>query len=373
MNVAVGMLTLTMPTEKRQTIRAQEPVKKQINVALIGYGFAGQTFHAPLISATPGLRLRYIASTDPAKVQKTWPKVDVLSYEEVFTTPGIDLIVIATPNVTHFELAEKALNSGEHVVLDKPFTTTVKEAEKLITLAKKRRRLLSVFQSRRWDADFLTLQKLLAKHSLGEVMYFESRYDRFRPEVKKRWRELPGPASGTWYDLGAHLADQALQLFGVPDSVCADLAMQRPGAKAVDYFHVLLHYGKRRVVLHSGSLVVANSPRFFVHGTRGSYVKHGIDTQEDSLKTGKTPSSSGWGNDPLEGVLFLEQKGKMRSSSVPNLPGNYLGYYEALRDAILNRGVNPVLAEEALQVMKVLELAVQSSEQGRKMICNGRT
>jgi predicted dehydrogenase len=373
MTVVVGMLTLTMPAGKRQTIRARKPVKKQINVALIGYGFAGQTFHAPLIAATPGLCLRYIASSDPAKVRKAWPRVDVLGYEEVFTTAGIDLVVIATPNVTHFELAQRAVISGKDVVVDKPFTTTVKEAEKLIALATKQRRLLSVFQSRRWDADFLTLRKLLAKQILGEVMYFESRYDRFRPEVKKRWRELPGPASGIWYDLGAHLVDQALQLFGAPDSVYADLAMQRPGARVVDYFHVLLGYGNRRVVLHGSSLVVANSPRFFVHGTQGSYVKHGLDTQEAWLKAGKNPSSSGWGNDPLEGVLFVEQKGKMRSSSVPNLPGNYLGYYEALRDAIFRRGANPVPAEQVLQVMKVLELAVRSSEQGREMTFNGRS
>lgn len=360
-----------MSAGKRRISRTHDPLKKQINVALVGYGFAGETFHAPLISATPGLCLRYIASSDPGKVQKAWLKVDVVGYEEVFTRAGIDLVVIATPNVTHFDLAQRALNSGKHVVVDKPFTTTVKEAEKLIALAKKKKRLLSVFQSRRWDADFLTLRELLAKRSLGEVMYFESRYDRFRPEVKKRWRELPEPASGTWYDLGAHLADQALQLFDVPDSVYADLAMQRPGAKAVDYFHVLLRYGNRRVVLHGSSLVVANSPRFFVHGTHGSYVKHGLDTQEAALKAGKNPSSPGWGHDPLEGILFLEQEGKMRSSSVPNLRGNYLGYYEALRDAILKIGANPVPAEEALQVMRVLELAVRSSEQGREMTYKG--
>lgn len=378
MNAGIGMLTLNMPAGKRRIIRANESVKEQIfkdqiNVALIGYGLAGETFHAPLIAATPGLRLRYIASSDPAKVRKTWPKVDVVAYQEVFTTADIDLVVIATPNVTHFELAQRALNSGKHVVVDKPFTTTVKEAEKLIACAKRQRRLLSVFQSRRWDADFLTLRKLLAERSLGEVMYFESRYDRFRPEVKKRWRELPGPASGTWYDLGAHLADQALQLFGAPDSIYADLAMQRAGAKAVDYFHVLLKYGKRRVVLHGSSLVVANSPRFFVHGTHGSYVKHGLDTQECLLKAGKTPGSAGWGNDPLAGVLFVEHDGKMKSSFIPNLAGNYLGYYEGLRDAILKRGANPVPAEQALQVMKVLELATRSSEQGREMTYKTRS
>ncbi|HWF91401.1 MAG TPA: oxidoreductase [Terriglobales bacterium] len=361
-----------MPRVKRLVTGRHRPGKKQLNVALVGYGFAGQTFHAPLIAATRGLLLRYIASNDPAKVKRAWPEVEVLGYEEVFTRDEVDLVVIATPNVTHFDLAQKALNSGKHVVVDKPFTTTVKEAEKLIALAKKQKRLQSVFQSRRWDSDFLTLRTLLAAGKLGDVMYFESRYDRFRPEVKKRWRELPGPASGTWYDLGSHLADQALQLFGAPDSVYADLATQRAGAKTVDYFHVLLRYGNRRVVLHGGSLVVANTPRFSVHGIHGSYVKHGMDTQEASLKAGKNPGSQGWGQDPLEGVLFIEHEGTMRSSSVPNVPGNYLGYYEALRDAILGKAPNPVSAEEGLQVMKVLELAVGSAKIGREMNFQGR-
>ena len=334
-----------------------------IQVALIGYGFAGSTFHAPLISSVPGLRLACIASSEPAKVKQDWPKVEVVSYDKVFAKAEIDLVVIATPNVTHFELAKNALNSGKHVVVDKPFTATIAEARELIALADQRRNLLSVFQSRRWDADFLTLRQVLASDCLGEVAYFESRYDRFRPDVKKRWRELPGAASGIWYDLGAHLADQVLQLFGPPDSVCADLAMQRPGSKAVDYFHVLLRYGRNRAVLHGSSLVVANNPRFFVHGTQGSYVKEGLDTQETALKSGKKPGGPGWGRDPRKGKLYLAQGENVRSILVPNLPGNYRAYYESLRDAILRRTANPVPAEESLQVMKVLESAVKSSEQ----------
>lgn len=351
-------------SRKNRTISRAYPTTvkmRPINVALIGYGFAGRTFHAPLISAVPGLRLAFIASSDPSKVKKDWPEVGVVSYNEAFTQPEIDLIVLATPNVTHFSLAQKALTAQKHLVVDKPFTTTVSEAKQLITLAERQRRLLSVFQSRRWDADFLTLRRVLAQGRLGEVMYFESRYDRFRPEVKKRWRELPGPASGIWYDLGAHLVDQALQLFGMPESVYADLAIQRAGASTVDYFHVLLRYGRKRVILHGSSLVVANAPRFFVHGTRGSYVKQGMDTQESALKNGKKLGSARWGRDPLEGSLFFPQGEVTRRVGVPNLRGNYLAYYQSLRNAIRGEAPNPVPPQEALQVMNVLELAVHSS------------
>ena len=360
--VYVVPFRLTMPA-KLKTLDS-----KAINVALIGYGFAGKTFHAPLISATRGLCLRYVASSDAAKVKKDWPKTEVIGYDEVFAKTDVDLIVIATPNTSHFELAQKALNARKRLVVDKPFTTTIAEAEQLIALAAQQKRLLSIYQSRRWDGDFLTLRKLLATGRLGDVMYFESRYDRFRPEVKKRWREMPGPASGIWYDLGAHLADQALQLFGTPDAIYADLAMQRPSSQTVDYFHVLLRYGNKRVVLHGSSLVVANSPRFFIHGTRGSFVKNGMDTQEEMLKAGKKPTAAGFGKDPLKGTLTVQKGDKTHATAIPNLPGKYLGYYGALRDAILGKGPNPVPAKQALEVMKVLELAVNSAEQKREIV-----
>lgn len=335
---------------------------------MVGYGFAGKTFHAPLISAVPGLRLALIASHDLQKVKHDWPRVEVVEYDEVFARPDIDLIVLATPNTTHFEMAKRALSARKHLVVDKPFTTTVEEAQKLIDLAKQQKRLLSVFQSRRWDADFLTLRRIIKQRRLGEVMYFESRYDRFRPEVKKRWRELPGPASGIWYDLGSHLVDQALQLFGMPDSIYADLAEQRLGSRAIDYFHVLLSYGKKRVVLHGSSLVVANGPRFFVHGTHGSYVKQGMDMQEAALKQGKKPGGLTWGKDPHRGTIFLASHDNVQEKKVPNLRGSYLSYYKALRDAINGIGPNPVPAEQALDVIKALELGVQSSLEKRTII-----
>ena len=332
-----------------------------LNVALLGYGFASKTFHAPLLTHVPGLRLTHIVSSDSAKVKKDYDVTVLAKPEEVFALPEIDLIVIATPNITHFDLASKALDAGKHVVIDKPFTNTVAEATKLITLARNSRRLLSAFQSRRWDADFLTLRKVLADGALGEVAHFESHYDRYRPEPRQRWRELPGPGSGIWFDLGAHLADQALQLFGPPEAIYADLEMQRPGGQAVDYFHVILRYARNRVILHGASLVVAESPRFVVHGSLGSYTKFGMDPQEEAFKRGEIPGSPGWGQDPQPGTLLTKKGDAFETRQVPNVPGNYLTYYEGIRDAISHGAPNPVTAEQALEVINVLETGVKSS------------
>ena len=332
-----------------------------LNVALLGYGFASKTFHAPLLTHVPGLRLTHIVSSDSAKVKKDYDVAVLAKAEEAFALPEIDLIVIATPNITHFDLASKALNAGKHVVIDKPFTNTVAEATELISLARKHRRLLSAFQSRRWDADYLTLRKVLADGALGEVAHFESHYDRYRPEPRQRWRELPGPGSGIWFDLGAHLADQALQLFGPPEAIYADLEMQRPLGETVDYFHVILRYGRNRVILHGASLVVAETPRFTVHGALGSYTKCGMDPQEEAFKRGEIPGSPGWGQDPQMGTLITKKGDGFETRQVPNVPGSYLGYYEGVRDAISLGAPNPVAPEQALEVINVLETGVKSS------------
>ena len=286
-----------------------------LNVALLGYGFASKTFHAPLLTHVPGLRLTHIVSSDSAKVKKDYDVAVLAKAEEAFALPEIDLIVIATPNITHFDLASKALNAGKHVVIDKPFTNTVAEATELISLARKHRRLLSAFQSRRWDADYLTLRKVLADGALGEVAHFESHYDRYRPEPRQRWRELPGPGSGIWFDLGAHLADQALQLFGPPEAIYADLEMQRPLGQTVDYFHVILRYGRNRVILHGASLVVAETPRFTVHGALGSYTKCGMDPQEEAFKRGEIPGESGMGPRPADGDANHKERRRIRDAA----------------------------------------------------------
>ena len=341
---------------------------KTINVALIGYGLAGKVFHAPLVTSVEGLRLDAVVSSNPPKVSQDLPGMTVLpSFDEAIAATGIDLIVIATPNTTHFDFARRALEAGKHVVVDKPFTVTAAEAGTLAALAREKGRVLAVFQSRRWDADFLTLRRILDSGELGEIVHVESRYDRYRPVVQARWKEQDGPGSGIWFDLGAHLADQALQLFGPPEAVFADLAMQRSGARAVDYFHVLLRYPRLRVILHGSNLVAEPTRRFDVHGTLASYVKAGMDVQEDQSRRGMRPGDAGWGVDPVQGTLYNWSGGQMQSRSVPNEIGRYQDFYRGVRDAIAGAAANPVPAEDGAAVMRLIEAGCRSSAEHREI------
>lgn len=340
---------------------------KPLKVALLGYGMASKTFHAPLLMRVPGLQLGHIVSSDSSKVKRDWDVTVLPRPQDAFALPEIDLIVIATPNATHFDLAYAALSAGKHVVVDKPFTNAVAEAIELISLAHKKQRVLSVFQSRRWDADFLTLRKLLAAGELGKIMHFESHYDRYRPEPRVRWREQAVPGGGLWFDLGPHLVDQTLQLFGMPDAIYADLEIQRALGQVVDYFHVILRYGPSRAIVHGSSLVVTEPPRFTIHGALGSFVKFGMDTQEESLKRGDAPGSPGWGHDPNMGTLTVKRGDGFEKSQVPNEAGNYLRFYEGIHDAITKGAPNPVPAEDGLAVINVLETAVKSSDAKSEM------
>ncbi|WP_435953483.1 oxidoreductase [Dryocola sp. BD626] len=334
-----------------------------IRVGLIGYGYASKTFHAPLIVGTPGMELAAVSSSDETKVHTDWPNMTVVSDpHHLFNDPDIDLIVVPTPNDTHFPLAKAALEAGKHVVVDKPFTVTLSQARELDALAKSRGLLLSVFHNRRWDSDFLTLKALLADGTLGEVAYFESHFDRFRPQVRDRWREQAGVGSGIWYDLGPHLLDQAINLFGLPVSLTVDLAQLRPGAQATDYFHAVLAYPQRRVVLHGSLLAAAESARYIVHGTRGSYIKYGLDPQEDRLKAGERLPQEDWGYDMRDGVLTLAQGEVMAEQTLLTVPGNYPAYYAGIRDALTGHGENPVPAAQAIQVMELIELGMESSK-----------
>jgi predicted dehydrogenase len=334
-----------------------------IRVGLIGYGYASKTFHAPLIVGTPGMELAAVSSSDETKVHTDWPNMAVVSDpHHLFNDPDIDLIVVPTPNDTHFPLAKAALEAGKHVVVDKPFTVTLSQARELDALAKSRGLLLSVFHNRRWDSDFLTLKALLADGTLGEVAYFESHFDRFRPQVRDRWREQAGVGSGIWYDLGPHLLDQAINLFGLPVSLTVDLAQLRPGAQATDYFHAVLAYPQRRVVLHGSLLAAAESARYIVHGTRGSYIKYGLDPQEDRLKAGERLPQEDWGYDMRDGVLTLAQGEVMAEQTLLTVPGNYPAYYAGIRDALTGHGENPVPAAQAIQVMELIELGMESSK-----------
>ena len=333
-----------------------------IRVGLIGYGYASKTFHAPLISGTPGMTLAAVASSDENKVHADWPAMPVVSGpERILNDPNIDLVVIPTPNATHFPLAKAALEAGKHVVVDKPFTVTLSQARELEALAKSGGRLLSVFHNRRWDSDFLTVKALINEGLLGEVGYFESHFDRYRPQVRNRWREQGGPGSGIWYDLAPHLLDQVVNLFGLPVSMQVDLAQLRPGSQSTDYFHAVLAWPQRRVVLHGTLVAAAETARFIIHGSRGSYVKYGLDPQEERLKSGERLPQEDWGYDMRDGVLTRAEGEDITEESWLTLPGNYPAYYAAIRDALNGSGTNPVPASQAIQIMELIELGLESA------------
>ncbi|MCW9591720.1 oxidoreductase [Klebsiella oxytoca] len=340
-----------------------------IRVGLIGYGYASKTFHAPLISGTPGMTLAAVASSDENKVHADWPAMPVVSGpERILNDPNIDLVVIPTPNDTHFPLAKAALEAGKHVVVDKPFTVTLSQARELEALAKSGGRLLSVFHNRRWDSDFLTVKALINEGLLGEVGYFESHFDRYRPQVRNRWREQGGPGSGIWYDLAPHLLDQVVNLFGLPVSMQVDLAQLRPGSQSTDYFNAVLAWPQRRVVLHGTLVAAAETARFIIHGSRGSYVKYGLDPQEERLKSGERLPQEDWGYDMRDGVLTRAEGEDITEESWLTLPGNYPAYYAAIRDALNGSGTNPVPASQAIQIMELIELGLESARH-RTTLC----
>lgn len=340
-------------------------MNRPLRVGIIGYGFATATFHAPLVRSVPGLVLAAISSSDPAKVHAALPEVETeTSHQALISRPDLDLIVIPTPNDTHYPLAKAALDAGKHVVVDKPFTVSVDEAEELIAHSQRVGKLLSVFHSRRWDSDFLTLQGLVGEGRLGRITHFESHIDRFRPQVRDRWREGSGPGAGLWYDLGPHLLDQALVLFGEPDGLTLHQALARDGALSDDWFHAVLDYGTLRVLLHATVVSARPGLRYAVHGLSGSFLKEGMDPQEEALKAGGVPGSDGWGVDPRPGVYVDAEQ---REVMVPGLPGAYQVYYQTMRDAILGRGPVPVSASDALRVMRWIEAGRRSAATGQRM------
>jgi scyllo-inositol 2-dehydrogenase (NADP+) len=318
-----------------------------IRVGLLGRGKAGGFIHAPLIRAVPELELAGVAGSDGAA--------------ELIADPAIDLIVVATPNHSHFPLARAALDAGKHVVADKPFTLTAEEADALIALAGAKGRMLSPFHNRRWDGDFLTVRSLIDSGRLGDVMLFEAHWDRFRPVPGD---EATGEGAGLLYDLGPHLIDQALLLFGPPDSLAADIAVQRDGGAADDHWSLTLHYGRRRVTLSASSLVAAARPRFAVHGTGGSFVKYGLDTQEATLRAGRGPGDTGFGQSSEDGLLTLADGSNVQ---IPTVRGAWASYYQGVAAAIRGGAPPPVDPADARDGLRLIALARQSAAQGRRI------
>ena len=340
------------------------PTDAPIRTALIGYGFAGKTFHVPLLRATAGVALTHVASSRPEAVHADLPDVVVVpDMDALLACRDVDLVVIAAPNDQHTPLARTALRAGRHVVVDKPFTLSLAEARELRDLVAETGRVLRVFQNRRFDSDFLGIAELVRSGRLGNVVHLESRIDRFRPTVRDRWREAAVPGGGIWFDLGPHLIDQALLLFGVPERVDADLAALRPGAPVEDWAHCVLQYPGRRVVLQASMLVAGGSPRFAVHGTRGSAVKELPDQQEGQLRAGLLPGAEDWGVDP-DPILLHDGEGNIER--VPAPTGAQQRSYTGVRDAILGRpSGDAATPDQAVAVMAVLEAAVASAREGR--------
>ena len=319
-----------------------------IGVGLIGYGLGGAVFHAPLVQAEPRLELRAVVTSRAGQVGRDHPGVRVVaSAAELLADPAVELVVVAAPNAVHHELAAAALRAGRHVVVDKPFTLTTADADELIALAESEDRLLSVFQSRRWDGDFLTVRRCLEAGLLGRVSSCISRYDRFRPTPKGGWKEEDVPGSGILWDLGPHLVDQALQLFGLPETVWADLHLQRPGVEAVDYVHLVLGYGRLRVLLHAGMELRDPGPRFEVHGDRGSLLTRGLDLRE------------------VDATLTTEVAGLELRGRLAGVPDDHGAFYAAMAAAVAGEGPVPVTAAEARDTVMVIEHALASSHQGR--------
>ena len=343
----------------------------EIRVGLIGYGLAGRVFHAPIIQAVPQLKLQKVVERHRDDSRQRYPWVEVVrDPAALLQDTEIDLVVVATPNSSHFELARQALLANKHVVVEKPFTTTAAEAEQLIELARRQNRLISVYQNRRWDGDFQTVRRVLERELLGRLVECESHFDRFRNTRQPgAWREAEGAGSGILFDLGSHLIDQAQVLFGTPQLLAADIRSQRDAAQTDDNFELILHYNRLKVTLKAGMLVREQGPRFILHGTAGSFVKYGLDPQEEALKQGRTPLEPHWGEEPSElwGKLNTEFAGLRFMGQVETLPGDYRAFYQNIADAISGRAELAVKPEEAKNTIRIIELAARSNEEKRTL------
>jgi predicted dehydrogenase len=344
-----------------------------IDVALVGFGLAGRAFHAQVIRAVPGLRLAAVLQRSGNAAAEQYPDVRVVrTLDDLLSIPEIRLVVIATPNESHFALAQQCLAAGRDVLVDKPFTTTLAEAVELVQLAKQRGRLLTVYQNRRYDGDFQAIRQLVASGVLGRIVRFETNYDRFRPQLRPgAWRERSGPGTGIFFDIGPHLIDHALLLFGLPEALTADIRIERDGAVADDAFDVAFHYARGlRADLRSSILAAATRPRFTIHGTQSAYVKLTVDPQESNLRRGFIPANAAWGAEPEEnwGLLTLSENGTFTQRRVPSANCDFRDFYTNLRDALLGKAELAVTPEWALDVMRLLELARQSSNERRTVV-----
>ena len=340
---------------------------QKIKTALLSYGMSGKVFHAPFLELHPGFELIGSWERSEKRIQEDYPETKSFpNLESILEDATIDLVIVNTPVATHFEYAKKVLLAGKHAVVEKAFTTTVAEAQELDALAKENRLKLSVFQNRRWDSDFKTVKKIIDDGMLGDIVEAEFHFDRYNPVLSpKQHKESANPGAGILKDLGPHLIDQALFLFGLPNAVFADIRMIRSNTLVDDYIDILLYYSDFRVRLKSGFFVREPIPSYIVHGKKGSFLKPRGDVQEDDLKLGKKPNLNAWGKEPKskEGTLHTEINNDVLNVKVPTLQGNYFDFFDGVYQSISNDTIEPVTAKDGLNVMKIIEAAIQSSEQ----------
>lgn len=335
-----------------------------LRAGIIGFGVAGRYFHAPLLRAA-GFHIPAVVTSKPAPAQEYLGDVDVLaSADELIARRDIDLVAIASPNTLHVPHATAALRAGKHVVVDKPLAPTAAEVSELDQLAAQYKRKLSVFQNRRWDSDFLTLQKLIEQGRLGKINSYHARWDRFRPQVTRRWRDRDEPASGILYDLGSHLIDQTLVLFGQPEWLYANVFSQRENGVTVDGFEILLGQGSLRMTLGVSSICADGGYRYRVNGSQASYLKAGLDQQEAQLRAGVEPDEHHFGSEPTEqwGTLVHGETGQREA--IPPETGRWVSFYEGVREAIEQDKPVPVSAGQAYDTIRVIEAALTSSAMG---------
>ncbi len=345
-----------------------------IRAGLVGFGMAGRVFHGPLLSSVEGIELAAVMERSTDRAAERYPDVKVYrSLREMLADDSLDFLVVATPSATHFEVAREILQAGKNVVVDKPLSVASSQAAELIGLARERKALLAPFQNRRWDGDFLTVKKLLAEGSLGRLVHFESRFDRWRPfpPTDRLWKEDPA-SGGVLIDLGSHLVDQALTLFGRPESVWAELLREREWARVNDGFEIRLRYPSFAVVLGANCLSLPAGPRYHLRGSKGNYWKHGLDPQEAALNKVTRIDDLHWGEEPQSewGVLHVEANGATVTRPVESVPGDYRMYYAGIRDALLGKAPLPVPAVDAWRTARVLEWAQESAGKRREIACD---
>jgi scyllo-inositol 2-dehydrogenase (NADP+) len=334
------------------------------NTALCSFGMSGWVFHAPFLSLHPGFRFYAVWERSKDLAKEKYPDVKVFrTYEEMLADKAVDLVIVNTPSYTHYEYAKQALQAGKNVIVEKPFTATAAQAEELKALAQKQNKLLSVFQNRRHDSDFKTVKKVISDQLLGEITEAEIHYDRYNPILSpKAHKETPGPAVGVVYDLGSHLIDQALHLFGMPSAVWGDIFSMRPGSKVDDYLEIVLFYPEKRVRLKS--TYYAREPLgYIVHGKKGSFFKSRSDVQEPALQVSKKPGGSDWGIEPEtdRGLLHTEKDGVVIRENIPTLQGNYGEYYDGIYQALDTHSMPPVSAQDGVNTIRVIEAAYESN------------